>query len=195
MIKDHYKTLGIQRESPLEDVKKAYRSLALKWHPDVNKGSDAHEKFIEINEAYLILSDKEAKQKYDYEYDNYIKVSVDDFVSKASNMSQTYEYSTYSDSNLNDWSKTARKQAEKYASMSFKDFSNLIKEVIKETSIQGFTAIIYAISGILGANAIFSLIIGLRDSKPEKIGLAFVFIIISIVGFIFTSKKYNHEKN
>jgi curved DNA-binding protein CbpA len=195
MIKDHYKTLDIPKESSLEMIKKAYRNLALKWHPDINKGADAHEKFIEINEAYLILSDIEAKQKYDYEYDNYIKATENDFESEESNRSQTYEYSTYLDSNLNNWSKTARKQAEKYASMSFKEFSNLMKQVIKETSVQGFTAIIYAISGILGANAVFSLIIGLTDSKPEKIGLAFVFIIISIVGFTFTSKKYNHEKN
>ena len=141
------------------------------------------------------MSDSEAKQKYDYEYDSFKAASKIQFDTEFVNEEQEYKYSPYSDDNLNDWSKKARKQAEKYASMSFKDFSNLLKQVIKETGIQGITAILYAISGILGANAFFLVVVGLRDSKPEKFGLAILFLIISIVGFTITSKKYNHEKN
>lgn len=62
MAKDYYKILGVIRGANAEDIKKAYRKLAQKYHPD--KGGDA-EKFKEINEAYQILSDKEKRSQYD----------------------------------------------------------------------------------------------------------------------------------
>jgi len=191
MIKDHYKTLGIKRNASTEEVKRAYRKLALKWHPDVNKNPDARNRFIEINEAYLILSDFEAKQKYDKEYDYYfVTLQSEPVFDKTDEDYQKNEYKIYQDENLNNWSKNAREQAEKYASMSFAQFSKMVKDVIKETSIQGFTALLYAISGILGANGFFSLIIGIRDSKPDKIFLAIFFIFLSIIGLSITAKKY-----
>ena len=57
MIPDYYKILNISRNTTIGEIKKAYRKLALQWHPDVNKNPKAHEMFISINEAYLILSD------------------------------------------------------------------------------------------------------------------------------------------
>jgi molecular chaperone DnaJ len=62
MAKDYYKILGIEKSASAEDIKKAYRTLAHKYHPD--KGGDA-EKFKEINEAYQTLSDKEKRSRYD----------------------------------------------------------------------------------------------------------------------------------
>lgn len=62
MAKDYYQILGISREASQEDIKKAYRKLAHKYHPD--KGGD-EKKFKEINEAYQILSDKEKRGQYD----------------------------------------------------------------------------------------------------------------------------------
>jgi curved DNA-binding protein len=64
--KDYYKTLGINRSATKEDIKKAYRKLALKYHPDQNKGDKAaEEKFKEINEAYAVLNDPEKRKQYD----------------------------------------------------------------------------------------------------------------------------------
>ena len=68
MFPDYYKTLGLQSTAKKEYIKKAYRKLVLEFHPDRNKSPNAHEKFIEINEAYLLLYDDEARQKYDREY-------------------------------------------------------------------------------------------------------------------------------
>lgn len=65
MAKDYYKTLGIQKGASDEDIKKAYRKLALKFHPDKNKAADAEEKFKEIAEAYEVLSDKKKRDVYD----------------------------------------------------------------------------------------------------------------------------------
>jgi molecular chaperone DnaJ len=64
--KDYYETLGVQRDVSQDDLKKAYRQLARKYHPDLNKGSkEAEEKFKEINEAYHVLSDPQKKSEYD----------------------------------------------------------------------------------------------------------------------------------
>lgn len=63
--KDYYKILDIDRAATDAQVKSAYRKLARKYHPDVNKSSDAVEKFKDINEAYEVLSDKEKRNRYD----------------------------------------------------------------------------------------------------------------------------------
>ncbi|MBP1702543.1 MAG: hypothetical protein H6Q38_1650 [Chloroflexi bacterium] len=64
--KDYYKTLGVDRSAKEEDIKRAYRKLALQYHPDRNPGNkQAEEKFKEINEAYQVLSDTEKRQRYD----------------------------------------------------------------------------------------------------------------------------------
>jgi curved DNA-binding protein len=64
--KDYYKILGIQKSASPQEIKKAYRKLALKYHPDHNKGDkEAESRFKEISEAYAVLSDPEKKKQYD----------------------------------------------------------------------------------------------------------------------------------
>lgn len=64
--KDYYKILEVNKNSSDEEIKKAYRKLAMKYHPDRNKWkTSAEEKFKEINEAYGVLSDKEKRKQYD----------------------------------------------------------------------------------------------------------------------------------
>ena len=65
MAKSLYETLGISDKASAEEIKKAYRKLARKYHPDVNKDEEAIEKFKEINAAYEVLSDKKKKDEYD----------------------------------------------------------------------------------------------------------------------------------
>jgi molecular chaperone DnaJ len=66
MKQDYYKTLGVARNCSPEDLKKAYRKLAMQWHPDRNPGDrDAEHKFKEIGEAYGILSDDQRRTAYD----------------------------------------------------------------------------------------------------------------------------------
>ena len=63
--KDYYEILGVKREASDSEIKSAYRKLARKYHPDVNKTKEAETKFKDINEAYEVLSDKQKRQRYD----------------------------------------------------------------------------------------------------------------------------------
>lgn len=64
-FKDYYKTLGVSRDATAEEIKKAYRRLARKYHPDVSKETDAEQKMKEVNEANAVLSDPEKRAAYD----------------------------------------------------------------------------------------------------------------------------------
>lgn len=84
-FKNYYKTLGVSASSGEEEIKKAYRVLAKKWHPDKNlDNEEAEEKFKEISEAYDVLSDVLKRKKFD------------DFV-KASKQSRSYSYTKRTD--------------------------------------------------------------------------------------------------
>lgn len=66
MAKDYYSILGVKKQATDEEIKKAFRKLAVKYHPDKNPGNkEAEEKFKEINEAYEVLSDSDKRKKYD----------------------------------------------------------------------------------------------------------------------------------
>ena len=63
--RDYYEVLGINKNASSDEIKRAYRKMAKKYHPDVNKSADAEEKFKEVNEAYEVLSDPDKKAAYD----------------------------------------------------------------------------------------------------------------------------------
>jgi len=63
--RDYYEILGVDKKSSADEIKAAYRKLAMQYHPDRNKATDAEEKFKEISEAYAVLSDLNKRQQYD----------------------------------------------------------------------------------------------------------------------------------
>ncbi len=66
LTRDYYRTLGLRPDASAEEIKKVYRKLALKYHPDSNGGNhDSEDRLKEINEAYHILGDEEKRRRYD----------------------------------------------------------------------------------------------------------------------------------
>ncbi|NLC06119.1 MAG: DnaJ domain-containing protein, partial [Erysipelothrix sp.] len=63
--RDYYEVLGISKGASDDEIKRAYKKKARQYHPDVNKASDAEERFKEVNEAYQVLSDADQKAAYD----------------------------------------------------------------------------------------------------------------------------------
>ena len=65
MDKNYYDILGVDKSVSSEELKRAYRNLCKKWHPDLNHSPEAKDKFAEINEAYEVLSNPEKRSEYD----------------------------------------------------------------------------------------------------------------------------------
>lgn len=78
MGRDYYEVLGVGKNASDDELKKAYRKLALKWHPDKNQGNqeEASRRFKEISEAYDVLSDPEKKKIYDMYGEEALKTGV-----------------------------------------------------------------------------------------------------------------------
>ena len=104
MFKDYYKILGILPTSNVDEIKKAYRQLSLKWHPDRNPYIDVTDIMQDINEAYAILKDVEKKARYDKEYSRFVSIYYDndnkkecpkeytDFTEKKNKSKNDYSY-------------------------------------------------------------------------------------------------------
>lgn len=92
MGKDYYKILEIPKNATDEDIKKAYRKLALKYHPDKNKSPGAEERFKEVAEAYEVLSDKKKRDIYDSYGEDGLKGGI-----PAGNHNQGFTYTFHGD--------------------------------------------------------------------------------------------------
>jgi hypothetical protein len=92
---DHYKVLGVGNTASQMDIKRSFRTLALKYHPDRNKNSEeAKQKFMQIVEAYEVLSDEQARKKYDSSvyYGHYDKAAVQRQWTPPADFDRVYSY-------------------------------------------------------------------------------------------------------
>ncbi|EHL22814.1 MULTISPECIES: DnaJ domain-containing protein [unclassified Acidovorax] len=87
MTADHYAALGLAANASLTDIKKAFRQKASFYHPDRNTASDAAQRFAEVQKAYEVLSDDDARQAYD---DNRRRNLLDDPLQTAQEIWQAY---------------------------------------------------------------------------------------------------------
>lgn len=92
MFKDYYQILGILPNASKQEVKQAYRSMSLKWHPDKNPNVDVTTIMQDINEAYKILNDDISRARYDREYQLFIKQPSNQHDSKAESESRSWDY-------------------------------------------------------------------------------------------------------
>jgi len=92
---DHYKVLGVGNTASQTDIKRSFRALALKYHPDRNKNSEeAKQKFMQIVEAYEVLSDEQARKKYDsiVYYSHYDKTPIQRQWTPPADFDRIYSY-------------------------------------------------------------------------------------------------------
>ncbi len=171
-MSDYYKILGLPPEASVDEIKKAYRKLAYRYHPDINPSPDAKDQFILITEAYEFLISNHERIKADTE--SYNKV-------------------------MEDWRKyrqcRSRKRATTYARTSYKDFTK--SDLYKTTKILNRTTTIFsfAISIVVILYTIFGYIFRLKHpiSGYDKPSI-FTFIMLLIIGLIFLVVSYIHMR-
>lgn len=130
MFKDYYQILDIPQNSSQEEIKIAFKKQAILWHPDKNPEIDTTEQMQNINEAFLILKDIDARERYDIEFNLY-KTSINNqekneqFKDKKSNSSDEY---VVNDEILNNWMNNAKKQSVDLAKQTIEDFKKIAKD-------------------------------------------------------------------
>ncbi len=134
MFVDYYLLLEIESDANLDQIKKAFKEQAKIWHPDKNSSPEANERMQLLNEAYLILTDLEAKNLYDKEYRLYYQKHRS-LVEFKKYIDETYEIF---DPTLNHWMENAKKQAKE-----------IVEEVKKTGKRAGEAFIQRAIVGVI----------------------------------------------
>lgn len=138
MFIDYYTLLDIEENSSPEEIRAAFKKQALKWHPDRNKGLDTTDQMQKINEAYLILKDFEARERYNKEYWRFKEYQKSSKAPKFQ-YTETKVKEDSSDYKVNDdilerWMENARKQAIDLARKAVKDFKDTAVVGVKEAT-------------------------------------------------------------
>ena len=183
MFIDYYVILEISQSATLAEIKSAYRTQAMKWHPDKNRGIDTTEKMKEINEAKLILTDEDARIRYDREYLRFKSFQQEKEKAKKTEEQKQYErkkqeqkketeertyenkanppkedFSTYhfDDEILKKWMENARKQA-------MRNVHEMITE-FRDSSIAGFGTFFKTALMVIVISIIFFIILQILKS-------------------------------
>ena len=117
-MKNYYKILGVNKYSTTQNIKSAFRKLVKIYHPDVNSSEDAKKKFLDIYEAYEILSDKDKKNAYDSILEDIIRKKY------SKEKEETENYKSY-----RSWEKYAKDKAKKASQKPLKEILENVKVV------------------------------------------------------------------
>lgn len=155
MFKDYYQLLGISSSSSKQEVKQAYRSKSLKWHPDRNPGVDVTDMMQNINEAYTILKDDTSRARYDKEYEKFRQTYERSMPKSGSPKYETwsYDYEVNDDDLKNDIN-----EARKYAKDLVDEFFKNIKKTSKVAAKGAWDDAYGYIIGAVLISIIFALI-------------------------------------
>jgi len=179
MFKDYYGILEVNEDATADEIKAAFRRLAIKWHPDKNPGMDSTPKMQKLNEAYVVLKDKEGREKYNHEYQHFkefVKTRVKEQRTEKprTEAPKAPEYQTspfefmdyiFNDEILKKWMANAEKQAVDLAKQTVEDLKGMALVGVKE----GSKAIIYQIGGVLIVLFLFAIIRTCNQSSSEKV--------------------------
>lgn len=157
MFKDYYAILDIPFGCSKDEVKQAFKRQAKKWHPDKNPNTDTTQQMQDINEAYLILKDDDARERYNREYLRFKEFEQakkqkekKDFSDKENSRhySDAEKEFVYDDEILKRWVSNARKQAIEYVKQMFKEVGELSVTATKAAGSRMFELLmIYLVFG------------------------------------------------
>lgn len=159
VIPDYYSILELHRNSTTEEIKKHYRKLVFKYHPDVSKAPDSHEKFIEVNEAYQILINAESRSQYNRVYDATHNSNADLEDEEIKNMGFDV---------VNKMRSKAKEDSVRYSNMTFDAFKNELLKTLKEVSIITFQSIFRTLIMTIISIAFIWAVIGIFQSSGSS---------------------------
>ncbi len=167
MFKDYYAILEVGESVTQEEIKSAFKRQALKWHPDRNHGVDTTQQMQEINEAYLILKDNEARDRYNREYQRFKQYQQERELrhqksyqekkepeqhyqrsnKEGKQKERANEYSDYNvyDDVLNKWMNNAKQQAVDLAKLTIEDLKGMVSVGVKIAAKEAGNQFIYQI--------------------------------------------------
>lgn len=157
MFKDYYKILGVSFSANDADIKRVYREMSKKWHPDRNPNIDVTATMQDINEAYAILKDSTKRSRYDKEYQRFrgifetVKTSQCDVdvEKRQSQPDWNYEYDVQ-DENLKEDIKNAREYAKELVEEFLKELKKTSKAAVKGAATNAFNYTVgWIIAGVL----------------------------------------------
>lgn len=146
MFKDYYKILGVSSSANGAEIKKAYREMSMKWHPDRNPDIDVTATMQDINEAYAILKDAAKRSRYNEEYKRFCGTfakeakgqdTVNTENKKQSQSEWTYDYDVQ-DENLKEDIKNAREYAKELVEKFLKELKETSKVAAKGAATNAF---------------------------------------------------------
>jgi len=163
---DYYKILNVDKNATATEIRKAYRFKALEFHPDKNKSINAKEKFIEIYEAYKVLSDSILRRKYD----NLIQEHWDQVRNETS--------WNWTNDKINNKSKKAREQGTKYA----ENYDLFSRKVLENNFTFLFLGLFGLVLGEFSLDALWlvSVVIGIVCIHNSAIWLGVIFILLGV---------------
>ena len=187
-MKNYYSILEIHFQATEIEIKKAYRKCALKYHPDVNRSPDAHTKFLEVFEAYEVLSNPIERKIYDELY-------VKTFMNRSMTVYTANEQ--YKQRNETNRQKATQK-AETYSKMSYSSFANYLSKELN-LALDHVFPIGWAIFLLAeGAASNFIIFFALSDkdlSNQEGAGMGILFLVImGIVFFVWGWNQFQKAK-
>lgn len=189
-LKDYYNILEVDFGLDILAIKKAYRRLALRYHPDKNNSYDANQIFIEITEAYVVLSNPITKEEYDRLYQAF-------FRTKSTAIFSPSDHKKTSESRQREWAEFGKEKAKEFSSIPFEVFARqLLKELnVGASYIPNAIAILFVVGGALGMLTILPK--SFEDSSGGGLFLTFIIVCLFYLGyrlFLVAEADYKEER-